>query len=626
MRTQHRPTVSGWLTVWLLLAGLASAQAHASVTEVETNDSCATAQDAGDTAAGPIVGTIDESDVDFFKVTAPAGAYIEVDLKGSHSGAGTLSSTTLGVFDKQCSLIGYDAYADSSVRLRVPNNGQLVLAAAGYPDSGFTGAGTETGTYQLSVSEVEARLIWGDVIDSSTGEPVGSDAYAGVYLYGCDASGQNCTAYINGADVNPDGSFAFDISSVADGLYELRVYADGNYDRGITSAFSISGTDDVKKNVKIEPVHPFVENLVPCEGVVPGGSCTFTYDLYNPMDKAIKAIVTADVAGTSVNGGPWGSNLYNGSPYLWFGPRFSFGKKQKDHTPIKVKLQPGETTSVTQTFKVPKDVFAGSSYSVWLRAANKSNPMDATNDYWAFNLTLGNTPDSSRTEAGADLRGVKLRREAEQRIQAKRSRLAARSGSAASSSPIISGSVINAETGAAVTNSTSLRLSQCVDADDELCTINTWNFTADQLGQFAVGALYLETGDYQFVAFGDASGETFGVGYSKVFHYDAGTSVNVPVKVQPLPAHITHYQGCGNTLPVGTNCTVQHHDVRHHRERGRRWQHAVAGDDARSRRNAPRHHDADLPGRHSGGRLRLYLSVGVTARQADRRLRIPLRR
>lgn len=172
------------LAVPLVLIGLSS-QAFGQAVEVEPNEPCVEAQDIGPidvTGASSVQGSLDtppdEPDIDFFRFSATPGARVTANHEGEDTGAGTLPDPLLGLFDTDCNLLASND--DSGVGLNsrltfdVPVDGVFVLAATSFPDFDFTGAGGNSGTYQLTISSPPPFIgsISGRIVDARTGEPL----------------------------------------------------------------------------------------------------------------------------------------------------------------------------------------------------------------------------------------------------------------------------------------------------------------------------------------------------------------------------------------------------------------------------------------------------------------------
>lgn len=167
-----------WGLVLALMPG-AWALAADPLGEVEPNDSCVSAQALGAVGAGlTLAGTLEvDPNLDFFRVTAPPGAFLELTLRGAASASGTLPDPYLGVFSADCSgviAISDDSQGslDSLLRLTAPDDGELVIAATSCCDPEFTSGGGSSGTYTLAVVELTPiGSIGGQVVDAATGGP-----------------------------------------------------------------------------------------------------------------------------------------------------------------------------------------------------------------------------------------------------------------------------------------------------------------------------------------------------------------------------------------------------------------------------------------------------------------------
>ena len=115
--------------------------APADGSEVEPNNTCATAQNLGAVALPfSIRGSLDPSpeapDVDYFRLTGPAGARWFAHLEGAATGQGTLSDHNLGWFDSTCSRIDRSG---TTLAFAVPADGVVILAVSRFDDSDFVG-------------------------------------------------------------------------------------------------------------------------------------------------------------------------------------------------------------------------------------------------------------------------------------------------------------------------------------------------------------------------------------------------------------------------------------------------------------------------------------------------------
>jgi hypothetical protein len=242
---------------WVFLLALAlclafAPLARAQEVEVEPNNPCSAAQDL--TAASDpltITGSIDTPDVDFYRVSAPPGSVLRVNLQAASSGQGTLADPILGAFSEDCTTllqydddggIGLNSYFELPVA-----SGTVVLAAASYGDFSFSGSGYYSGSYQLMIEQDAgpAHSIAGRVVDTETGSPV-SDAY--VTLTRCYQG--TCWEVVGWAYTDFQGEFLFQngaynvYSPLAAGDYQVRIER-YNYEVAYVGPFSVSGGQDL---------------------------------------------------------------------------------------------------------------------------------------------------------------------------------------------------------------------------------------------------------------------------------------------------------------------------------------------------------------------------------------------
>ena len=126
-------------------------------TDVEPNNTCASAQDLGAIDPGfTVEGSLDGADVDYFRFTGVPNAEITVDYEGEATGKGTLSDPLLGLFDSSCNLIDLNDDNGDNLNSRltfpVPADGIFILAATSFEDFGFTGDGCCSGSYTLTIT------------------------------------------------------------------------------------------------------------------------------------------------------------------------------------------------------------------------------------------------------------------------------------------------------------------------------------------------------------------------------------------------------------------------------------------------------------------------------------------
>lgn len=241
---------------WVFLLALTLCPAFAPASraqevEMEPNHPCSAAQHL--TASSPLTvdGSIDTQDVDFYRVSAPAGSVLRVRLQGASSGQGTLGDPILGAFSDDCTtLIRYDddggTGLDSYFELPVAS-GTAVLAAASYGDFWFTGSGYYTGSYRLTIEQDEgpARSISGRAIDAETGSPLPS-AY--VSLTRCNEG--FCGELVGWAYTDFQGEFLFEngafnvYSPLTAGDYQVRIDM-YNYEAAQVGPFQVSAGQEL---------------------------------------------------------------------------------------------------------------------------------------------------------------------------------------------------------------------------------------------------------------------------------------------------------------------------------------------------------------------------------------------
>ena len=171
-------------------------------------------------AGGSVMGEIEEAgDVDWFAVTLVGGVSYRIDLKGSHSGQGTLSDPFLrGVYDSAGNIIEgtanddhYHHNRDSRVAFTPSESGEYYLAASTW--------GEQTGTYRLSVGSV-------------------TDDYA------ADSS-TNATVAVGGSvmgEIDHEGDVDwFAVELAAEQTYRIDVLAVGFYNPRIEGIYDADG-------------------------------------------------------------------------------------------------------------------------------------------------------------------------------------------------------------------------------------------------------------------------------------------------------------------------------------------------------------------------------------------------
>ncbi|GKT10766.1 hypothetical protein [Desulforhabdus sp. TSK] len=167
--------------VFIVFAIALSVQAnrYASYTEVEPNNTCATAQDLT-SAASPLQVTGYKTQpygdaVDFFKFYGTPGTQVHVSLAADFSKPTPLTSLLVGAFTSACpgsyADLGYVGSWDNTTPVQldftVPSDGIFIVAADACCDLNFTGSGTIEGAYVLSVTGAQSRPPTPAPIDST---------------------------------------------------------------------------------------------------------------------------------------------------------------------------------------------------------------------------------------------------------------------------------------------------------------------------------------------------------------------------------------------------------------------------------------------------------------------------
>jgi hypothetical protein len=156
-----------------------------------------TAIGCGFSSEAPRIGPLG-GDVDFYRIAAPTGTLLTVDVDAWELGS-TLDSV-LGVFDGEGALLAYsdDDWAadelstpDSYLEFEVPASGVYFIAVSAYNDDDFNGDGGSAGFYTLSV---------GCDLPVEPFEP--NDALEQAWEIACDFSSDQARIEPGGADVD----------------------------------------------------------------------------------------------------------------------------------------------------------------------------------------------------------------------------------------------------------------------------------------------------------------------------------------------------------------------------------------------------------------------------------------
>lgn len=205
--TSYRP-------LFAFLAALALHVPLARSQEAEPNNSCDTAQAAGNgafpfTLTGSLDPTLQAPDIDYYLFTGTPGDLLEAAMLGAHDAQGTLASPWLLVLDSTCNLIFGDGSAFNATNrmaFSVPEDGIFIVAASADCDWDLAGSHSP-GSYRIEVGVRQTISVAGQVVDAETGETVS----ASLTLAG-PVGMQDCWGYdeLAFADSDGDAGFLFD--------------------------------------------------------------------------------------------------------------------------------------------------------------------------------------------------------------------------------------------------------------------------------------------------------------------------------------------------------------------------------------------------------------------------------
>jgi hypothetical protein len=526
----------------LALAGIGPWVQAATIAEVEPNNSCAAAQSLGERSKVNVSGEITTSDVDYFSFTGTPGKMLQVDLSGRTGGGGTIIDTLLGAFDSHCQLIGYNDYGgnamDSLLVLKVPADGIVTLAAAGYPDFDFTGAPGEFGTYTLQLHEPTSAYVKGVLTDASSGQPLPVEAAATVSLMHCPAAGYAiCPDEMFSVPTAADGSYVVSMVDIEPGYYQLRS-TPANYGYSYSKPFElVAGATAIKLNLKAQPLSLQFGNVQPCASTSAAADCSFSYTVSNTGSAAISADVWA-----SVDGYPTGASYAH--------VVFSVGKNEA-RKPSRVDLAPGASTVVTQLLPVAK-VPSGVMGVVELYASKPGKPGSTIGHGSGFAFTV--TAAGTSSISGADLAAWKAKQPGSAAKNQHRA-VADSQPAAALPSRTISGTLYNALTQTPLTDAPYppyVNVYGCTDASYSLCTTYMGGGQSSPDGSFSLVSRDLVAGHYQLWA--TTSG--FQIGYSKTFDYNGKSVSGLDIDMAPLAILLSNVQVCAQAsqLPAGSEC------------------------------------------------------------------------
>jgi len=218
------------LILMLAALGLTGALAHAQGSEVEPNNTCATAQNLGAVTLpffirGSIDSRVGYRDLDFFRFTGTPGSQLLPDLEGAATGQGTLTNPWLSQYDSACNIIDYLWTPNARFTpLTVPPDGVVILDIEHSTDDEFG-----KGSYLLTISRLAyAGTISGRLIDARTGAALPGWAE----LRWCGAApDSSCSAPMTRVDAGTDGRFSFNqipyFPQIPAGRYAVIVGRDG---------------------------------------------------------------------------------------------------------------------------------------------------------------------------------------------------------------------------------------------------------------------------------------------------------------------------------------------------------------------------------------------------------------
>jgi hypothetical protein len=140
---------------------------------------------------------------------------------------------------------------NSRLRFTVPADGVFVLAASSCCDNQFTGAGSDSGTYELTTSPAPPSIgsIAGRIVDALTGQPLPGNAppFAFVGLLPCN--GDDCFEVVNSQDTDGQGQFRFDRDFEGEllpvGTYQVSVSAN-EFQQAQTDPFEVGEGKDFR--------------------------------------------------------------------------------------------------------------------------------------------------------------------------------------------------------------------------------------------------------------------------------------------------------------------------------------------------------------------------------------------
>jgi hypothetical protein len=300
---------------------LVSSPVPAQLLEIEPNDTCGIAQDAGSLDSLPVdlagelvpnFGAEPSGDVDFYQFSAPAGTELRARLFAQSDDFGPTWDAYLGLFDGDCNPItANDDYWNLNPRIdfTVPAGDTFILAATGCCDGTFEGYHGAAGLYSLRllVPPTPIAGITGRIVDGVTGEPLAGGAYPSpwVELRRCSTAG--CTTWVSSQSADEGGVFRFETDQYGNpldpGTWVVQVWAN-EYVGLEAGPFEVaSGETFDLGDLALEPPPFQFTNVRPCTDIsAEGGACWYAVDIRNNTSLAVQgmgwSLVTA-YGGTS---------------------------------------------------------------------------------------------------------------------------------------------------------------------------------------------------------------------------------------------------------------------------------------------------------------------------------------
>jgi len=543
-----RRTRNALLALLAAVAATATSTSHAAtISEIEDNNTCATAQlVSSPVSASTIVsGEITENDVDYFTFSGDPGAWVQVDLQGATSGVGTITDTVVGAFDSQCNALMSDddggAGAESQMLMKIPDDGVLTIAAAGFPDYSFTGSPSALGTYQLTVAPPSGDILVGTITVGKNGA-LPSDAYPSLALLRCADSSQTlCTDYAGAyGSVNSDGSYSISLADLEAGDYQLQVSASG-FARAYSDHIQVtSGVGTIEQNVRLKALKITFSNATTCLQPAPGAACPFSFTVTNnnSSDMTIKLWAYASFTQSG------GENAVTD---------FAYGVDGTPN-PTKLTLAAGASQDLSMPTQLG-DMPSGAVGYVEVFASKKGDQAQTVGLESGFGIAV--TEDGQTTlvqGAQANLLRQKIEK---QRALARRSKPLA----SADGDPTASGVVKISDR---VPGGIQLVLRRCYIATSSICWQNMDSGISLSGGSFSFDMANMSTGRYQVWGILDGYAQS----YSQAFDYDGATSISgLKVKMKLASILLSNLTTCdGQTadlggsyeMQAGTDCTLSY--------------------------------------------------------------------